>query len=266
MILDEKSISVVVVVNNNLDVLEKALQLWTMVCTRYRHGAELVICDDGSEDGTEEFMSSYLEQVKAIGLRVAYIRKSKGNSLELCSNINQAQEYLNGKYVLFATGNSYPRGYLLDEYEKYLDDDTILSGIQQEISEVFNHVTIREERRSYESRYQLLDKDLEPWRAVVLNNSIWPVRVLEDIGWFNKEFDGKEKAEQEAAMLALYKTGAKFRSVPGAKMFHVGSLGKRRPETYVDSWLESLQKRYSSGKYSRSTRYLKPRPPKDVPE
>jgi len=261
--MTNESISVVLAVYNQAHILERTLRLWLPLCSNYNPGAELIICDDGSDDDTRNLVESFLEDNTNAGVRIVYLRKERGDNPELSCNINQARGVAEGNYVYFVMGDSYPNGYVLNEYLPYLDSHTILTGLRQHVSQPFNHSHIFEEYRAGDMRYKLIEHDSRPWEIFTGNNCLFPKWMLDEVGWWNEEFKGYGAEDEELAMVCFYKFGAKFQAVPEAKVLHVSHparLGSGDPNYYLAQWIKELDTRYSSGNFDRSTTGLEPRP------
>lgn len=255
MILTSKSISVVLGVYNQGHLLIKTLELWKKVCLSYKAGSELIICDDGSDDETEDVIVDFMDRNANCGLMIMYLRKDRAGTAELSANLNQALPYISGKYTLFAMGDSYPTSRLLESYGEKLDPRTVLSGLRQGIQGLFDYSNVTPDYRYNSVVYTSISEVDSPWEGFTGNNFVIPTGMLLSLGGFNEVFKGYGAEDWELAALAYYKECASFMAVPDAKVYHVNHTpreGSGDPGYYYASVFYSLLGRYREGNFDRT--------------
>ena len=89
----EPKISVIMPVYNAEKTIERAI---LSVINQTYNNIELILINDGSTDGTENIMKSYLEKENKIDIRY-YFQKNSGPSIAKNLGINMAK----GEYILF---------------------------------------------------------------------------------------------------------------------------------------------------------------------
>jgi glycosyltransferase involved in cell wall biosynthesis len=227
MILTTNAISVVLGVRNNKDVLQNTLPLWARVCASYTKGSELVICDDGSDDGTSEFVEEFMEAWKNGGLKIAYIKRDYSGDLSPARIYNAAKDYVESPYVMFATGDSYPKGKLLLDYMADLNDGVVLLGLREYIKGFMDYTMVKREGLSNDARYYDLEKNPNPENIFIGNNFVVPKKLLEEVGWVNTRSSVyRNGRHREYTLERMFldiraKTDAKLLPVPDAKVLVV---------------------------------------------
>lgn len=254
MILNENSIAVIIALDNDKDVIAQTLPVWIRVCTAYGNGAEIFLVNKKGDEETDVFMGEFLNMYVNAGIKIAYLT-SEDNSLSQAYNLPNKHDLIQAKYVLFARGDSYPNGYLLNEFEPELDRSRVLLGTRKYIKSPFNYSVMRNEMMEHYQRFLDVHRDERPWELYIANNSIIPKMQLDFVGWWNEDIDDRTSA-QELAMLLHMQLGCKFYSLDQASMFVCGpSIGEVVPAN--KAILQKCYERYTSGNYDRHFRKRK---------
>jgi len=256
MLLTNKSVSVVLGVYNQANILERTLPIWAAECISYREGSELIICDDGSTDNTSEVVDAFMEKMSTSGLRIVYLKKERAKKPQLSKSLNMALPFITARFVLFAMGDSYPAGHILSDYKPFLDEQSILSGLRKGIKGPFNYSTITKDYRTYTPQYTSIGESNRPWLGFTGNNFVMPFSMLSDMGGWNEGFQGYGAEDWELAAFAYFAYSAKFVPVPDACVYHITHEvreGSGDANYYLAKWVTKLIGRYSTGDFRRST-------------
>jgi len=177
---------------------------------------EIIVCDDGSSDGTKEFMATkpykYFWQ-EDIGFRLA---KSKNNGIRAAE----------GDYFISLEADVIPNKNMLLEYNMWAKPDTVIYGVRHDIegipdtydSEVLDTKIVSRDFRMDDLRN--LANIVKPWRACSGCNFLIPTSKLKEIGGWNENFKHYGVDDYEVC-LRLYNAGCKFVPCIGAYGYHI---------------------------------------------
>lgn len=221
--------SIIVPTYNREDELK--LTLDSFVAQRGKHHFEVIVCDDGSTDGTEELVGSYSSvlNIKYLyqedkGFRAATARNMgiKAATGELCIFVdsgimlhpNAVTEYLK---IYSREGECTIIGYLYGFDTVKLSEEKIL-----ELKEIISQNSFEESipkltKKNYfdvrEKSYQALGDDLNKWAAPFIvfwsGNVAVPKKVLDKVGMFD-EFFNTWGGEDTELGLTLQKANVKY--------------------------------------------------------
>jgi glycosyltransferase involved in cell wall biosynthesis len=256
----DAGISVVLGVYNHAPILRETLPVFAEVCRAYGGGAELIVCDDGSTDSTREIVEQFAAE-PADKLRIVYLGQDNIGRPRLAANVNQCLSEVTKPYALFVMGDSYPRQDLLDRYAPHLAPDAILSGLREQVAEVFAQESTPDYRKA-ERAFRNIATSTRPWEGFTGNNFVIPTDMLKRIGGWNPGFEGYGAEDWELAAYAYYAEHARFVPVPDAVVYHVSHPvreGSGDTGYYLAKWFEQLAARYAAGDFDRSTDELQPK-------
>lgn len=205
-------ISVIVGIYNQKQYLEKVIKGWES--QTYKDFA-LYICDDGSDDGTKE----YLETLKTDIPFKYYRQEHKG--MRLSRNINQGLKQAKGDYAIFCMGDSVPKPNYLERFVSHLKPNLIMCGIRENVTEDMEHL-------SWDWRYRgrqgqigdgfIMIADI-PWSRMTGNGLLIPMQALKEIGYWPEQYEGYG-CDDNYILLSLYVKGYDFADVPCATLQH----------------------------------------------
>lgn len=254
MILNENSIAIAIAMKDDLEILKQTLPVWVRVAAAYGNGSEIFLIDNGSSDGTADYFDTYLSSYVSSGVRIIFVNNPEGNKSE---GYNKIKELVVAKFVLFTNGNCYPNGPILNEYEYYIEENEklVLNGIRKQVIAPFNYSIMKIEQMEHYQAWLDMEYSKEPYKYFIGNNSVFPVALLDEVGWWNTRFD--VGADTELAMVCFYKAKAKFKAIDSAIMFTCG-LGEEVSLPASQRNLDTLKVRYEQGNFNRNPR-SKPR-------
>jgi glycosyltransferase involved in cell wall biosynthesis len=202
-------ISVILGVYNHLENLPRVVDGWNR---QIRQDFELIMCDDGSTDGTEEW---------AKDKPFTYVRQpNKG--MRLAKSINNGLKEAKGDYALFVMGDSIPNPDYLENMIPYLNENAVLCGVRENVTKELEHISWD---WRYEGRETQLDwdfgviRDME-WARITGNGMLIPMKLLKKVGGWPEAFEGYG-ADDNFLSVKLYAEGAVFLDTPKAILRHI---------------------------------------------
>lgn len=202
---------------NQLDNLKVILQaLEQQVFKEF----EVSVTDDGSNDGTKEWMEDY-----ATSHAVRYYWYEK-DGFQLAKSKNIGIEAANGQYFVSLEGDVIPHKYLLMEYSKAISPDTIVYGTRHDIEflpdkldwEALDTSIVAKDFRS--AQLVRLGQISNPWRLCSGCNVCFPTKALRDVGGWNEDFRHYGYDDYEICA-RLYAEGYKIIACPAAYGYHI---------------------------------------------
>lgn len=204
--------SIIVATYNQLELLKECL---VAIDKQSFKDFDVHVCDDGSTDGTREYMES-----RAGDKGLFYHRQeNRGN---FGANINQALFEAKGKYFVFIASDSMPETDYLEVLNAYAEPYRVICGIRLQIAEV-------------EGKMQGVDIDWrlkkntipdfaapvvgQPWNALTGNGLTVPAEAFELYGPFVDL--GRGYGGEDTELIArLFFKGYICWSVPELKLYH----------------------------------------------
>lgn len=229
--MTEKSVSVILALKDNLDVLSDVLNIWLSSVASYQSGAELVLVDR-QKDLHSSIVEPIMDNYKNSGVRIVYFKGTK--DLNLSEAYNYGLTFVEGNNVLFATGADYPNGKILDEYRPLLHygDETIYVGKFEHVAAPYRHSVIANEFATYSPGYQDLSNCENPWDYCGQGNFVISWGVCKYLAskrttkmLYQRPFSIQAKEDFESLIeFAIFasKNGYKFEEVPDASLFRTG--------------------------------------------
>lgn len=205
---------------------------------------EVIVCDDGSSDGTREWMEENNPDVKYFwqedkGFRIA---KSKNNGIRAAE----------GEYFLSLEADVIPHPTLLKVYNFWakLNPDTVLLGVRHDIDGLPEELDWDLMHKSIVAKdfrlpdFRLWDRLVKPWRSVSGCNVLFPTQTLRDIGGWNEEYKHYGVDDWEVALRMVMK-GCKIQPVPEAFGYHIKHDLRESTDINLEM-LKALEERYES--------------------
>jgi glycosyltransferase involved in cell wall biosynthesis len=170
-------VSIILPTYNSLDKLSKALSCLNEL-DYPRDNFEIIVVDDGSNDGTQEYVKEFMSQVK---LNSTYVyQPNKGPAAARNNGIRRAS----GKYLLLIDSDCYVDRNILTHYLRHFPDDCLGGVGGNVLPESLNVIT------------EYLDHQ-GIWRPGVVNgeiaylvtaNAFFLKEAVESAGYFDEEF------------------------------------------------------------------------------
>ena len=221
---------------DNLKLILKALE------DQIVQDFEIIVCDDGSSDGTPEYMKRY-PNIKYFwqedrGFRLA---KSKNNGIKAAQ----------GEYFVSLEADVIPNYKMLAEYKMWAKPDTVLLGVRHDILELPTEIDYDNLDSSIVDRdwrmAHLGDKFediLQPWRLCSGCNVLFPTAKLKEIGGWNEDFTHYGVDDWEVC-LRMVMEGCKIEPLPAAYGYHLKHDIRQSTDENLNR-LEKLEALYES--------------------
>lgn len=137
---------------------------------------EVIFCDDGSKDGTKEYLKDSQYQ---------YYRNWFDLGMRMAKVVNKGIKKAKGKYCVFLMGDTYPPANYLEELNKHVMDNRIICGIRTHVKK---GKTVGED---YRLIYNLVPKNNvllhgQVWKRITGNGLVIPRKWLKEIGGWAK--------------------------------------------------------------------------------
>lgn len=204
---------------------------------------EIIVCDDGSSDGTLEYFTehptrTYLTETERDGEVFIEIGWGNGDKyfwqedkgFRLARSKNNGIRVANGEYFVSLEADVIPNKNLLTEYNLWAKPDTVLLGVRHDIEGVPDTCNSEELDAKIISRDFRLDglklllrSDItvhSPWRMCSGCNFLMPTNKLKEIGGWNEGFKHYGIDDYEVCA-RLHKAGCRFLPIFGAYGYHI---------------------------------------------
>ena len=172
---------------------------------------EWVVCDDGSTDGTEDY-------IKGLNVKfpVKYVRQ-KNKGMRLGKNLNNGIKIAEGDYIVLIMGDSYPELNYLENLEELADEEFCICGVRVDVHEGKLAET------DWRLRKGLIPSDImmiisNPFQCLTGNGLVIPRRAFKEVGLL-KEYKGYGGEDNEIISRLYYK-GYIFWSTPSLTLYH----------------------------------------------
>lgn len=227
--------SVIVSSYNQLDILKER------VIPAYKNQTfkdfELIIADDGSSDGTEQFCQEN-------GDIVNYFVTQPDEGYRLVEIYNKAAKVATGDYLIFSASDSYPKEDYLEHFAKVVSPDKMHNGIRVNVDEegmvvgpdwrvdmVFFEIEGKDEVKIYHPR---------PWELMTLNTMCMPREAFEKMGGIHEGYKGYGKMDWDMAAWCHF-NGISLWWCPQSIVNHIKHVEKEDTEANTALFKERLE-------------------------
>lgn len=224
--------SLIITAYNQLPIFQRYIFPAIKSQTIPAHEFEVIIADDGSTDGLEEYCEKN-------GLADKYVyQEDKGYGYT--SIVNKAVAEAEGEYLVFLSGDTYPDRDFLEQIGKALDHGRIVNGVRINMNENGEWVS-DDWRYSYLPRFEqeMVKQGVEifplhgydrPWVHFTMNTIACSRTLWDDVGGLTPEYDGGYgKMDWSFAMKAKYKGYGLWWNT-AARAFHLDDGKPGRPD------------------------------------
>lgn len=175
---------------------------------------EWIVCDDGSNDGTREYI-----QGLTADFPIKYVRNIKIiKRSHYAKAINKGIKKAVGDYCIFISGDSFPEVNFLEQINEYVSEDTVVCGVRIQIDHgQAVDIDWRLKKYSIPSEPRILPS--EPYARVTGNGIAIPRKAFDEVGLWDESFVGYG-GEDNDLFVKLYFNGYIFWSVPEAIIYH----------------------------------------------
>lgn len=202
--------SIIIATYNQLELLKVCLESLKSQTLR---DFDVHVCDDGSSDGTKEFMES-------LGSSYHYYRQeNRGN---FGANLNQAIGKAQGEYYVFIAADSFPEEDYLQVLDGFADPNRVVCGIRIQIAEIggkMQGVDIDWRVKKMMIPEVAAPVSFQPWNALTGNGLIVPAEAFKRYGKFVELGRGYGGEDTELICRLFYK-GYICWSVPQMRLYH----------------------------------------------
>lgn len=173
---------------------------------------EVIIADDGSSDGLEEYCEKN-------GLADKYVYQ-EDNGYGYTSIVNKAVNEADGDFLVFLSGDTYPAKDFLEELGRTLKEDRIVNGIRVNINSICDFI-------SYDWRLQpefipqiiahVINMGIEmfplrhlferPWELMTMNTLACSRKVWDAVDGLTPSYDGRYGKMDWSFCMKAYKKG-----------------------------------------------------------
>lgn len=197
---------------------------------------EVLLCDDGSTDGTEEWAKNLQTSFPFTYLR----QENKG--MRLSKNVNQGIKRAKGDYCLFIMGDSFPETNYLENLNEFADGDRVVCGVRVNIEkDRIVELDYRLRKGIVPSNPVLLIS--EPWKSTTGNGLAVPTSALGE-GW-DEKIEGYGGDDTELVS-RLYHQGYPIWSVPQLVLYHNYHFAKESQKYSNQNYVARKLKEYAS--------------------
>lgn len=168
---------------------------------------EVIIADDGSKDGLEEYCEK-------LGMADKYVYQ-EDKWYGYTSIVNKAVREAEGEYLVFLSGDTYPAPDFLEQLGKALAKDRIVNGVRVNVTEAGDPIS-EDWRYRYLPRFEqeMVKQGVEifplhgydhPWVHFTMNTLACSREIWDAVGGLTPEYDGGYgKMDWSFAMKAKY--------------------------------------------------------------
>ena len=201
---------------------------------------EVIFCDDGSSDGTKE----YIEEAK-IPFKFKYVANKESKKMKLAQVVNKGVMQSQGDYCLFIMGDSFPELNYLEVMSKFLHPDFVLCGIRTHLdNDKVVDIDWRIKKNMIPDHNAVVIK--HPFNALTGNGLVIPAEAFAKYGGWNKKFVGYGGEDTEF-LARLYYKGYIMWSIKDAILYHHYHIAQE-PNKNRGKMLENLVKNYAGTK------------------
>lgn len=171
---------------------------------------EVIFCDDGSNDGSEEYFKT-----ANFPFQWTY-KRQRNRGMRLAKNINQGIRVAKGEYCVFIMGDSFPELNYLEKLNDYVHHDYVVCGVRHHID---NGRAVDVDWRLKKGRIPQAPMIImaNPFEVLTGNGLVVPTEALGG-GW-NEKIRGYGGDDTEL-VARLYYQGYLCWSIPDLILYH----------------------------------------------
>lgn len=176
----------------SLKKLKKALEAQTF------QDFEWIIASDGSTDGTYEWAQDN---------NIKIYHKDKNTGYDFVGVLNNADELCEGEYIVWIMGDSWPTIGFLDQINKVVGHDRLVTGVRYNIEDG----KIHSPEWRVQGRPEMIAEDEwdvtnypRPWEYMTLNSMCMPAKKFREMGGIYSEYKGYGQMDWDMAAWAYY--------------------------------------------------------------
>lgn len=197
---------------------------------------EWIIADDGSSDGTKEFVDNLKEPW------VKYVSQPD-DGYRLTEILNKAGRIAQGQHIVWIMGDSYPKDDFLKELSSHVAEDKVLNGLRLNVDNLGTIISPdwRVERVMFDLEVdEALVNTPRPWELMTLNSFCMPRSAYERMGGIYPEYKGYGRMDWDMAAWAFYH-GMKLYWVPKAVIYHEAHKEREDTEENIRIFAKRLE-------------------------
>jgi GT2 family glycosyltransferase len=211
----EPKYSIIVGLHNQLKTLPILVE---SLANQTLQNFEVHFCDDGSDDGTEEFFAE-----NDFAFPYQYHRQ-KRKGVRLAKNVNQGIRAARGEYCVFIMADSFPEINYLETLDEYANPETVICGIRINVERGGPGERPRVVELDYRLRKKLIPNEPvmilnQPWNSLTGNGLCIPTEALQMYGPWDEKIEGYGGEDTEI-IGRLYFKGYFMQSVPSLILYH----------------------------------------------
>lgn len=218
---------------------------------------EVIIADDGSSDGLEEYCES-------MGLADKYVYQ-EDKWYGYTGIVNLAVKEAVGEYLVFLSGDTYPSPTFLEELEKALKPDRVVNGVRVNVNEVGDHVSEDWRWRFLPHFERMMTKQgvevfplhgyPNPWVHFTMNTLAVSRKIWDEVGGLSKEYDGGYGKMDWSFVMKAFFSGYGLWWQTAAVAYHLDDGKPGRPdddkntlafEQEIEMWKDKMNKTETS--------------------
>ena len=179
-----KTFSVIIGIYNHLEYLPKLVESLEKQTWK---DFEVIFCDDGSNDGTEEWFKG-----RQFVFPHKYIRQ-KNRGMRLSRNLNNGMKVAEGKYFVLIMGDSFPETDYLFQMASFKGKHNLVCGVRVQVDKTENSIKAVDvdwrlkKGNIPNGNYIIIDN---PHNAFTGNGLMFPRELYEKYGGWDEEIEG----------------------------------------------------------------------------
>jgi GT2 family glycosyltransferase len=196
-----------------------------------KHNVEIIISDDGSTDGSKE-------EARKRGWTVVGNPINRG--FDIITGANEAAKVAKGEYLIYFTGDTYPKEDYIDKTDEHILEKTILNGMRLQVK---NGKIIANDWRylktqswDWDNVIDLQTKISDPWEFMQSNGMMLAKKVYNDLGGMFEGYKHHVGACDTDLMAHAFFKGYKLLIVPDAICYH-----EHHKENFDDEYSQKLK-------------------------
>lgn len=225
--------SLIITAYNQLPLFERYIFPAIKAQTIPQSEFEVIIADDGSSDGLEEYCEK-------LGLADKYVYQ-EDKWYGYTSIVNKAVAEAEGEYLVFLSGDTYPAPDFLEQLEKALQPDRVVNGVRVNVNadgewqsddwrfRFMPHF----ERMMMKQGVEIFPLTSYPqaWVHFTMNTLATSRKIWDEVGGLTKEYDGGYGKMDWSFVMKTKFSGYGLWWQTAAKAFHLDDGKPGKPDT-----------------------------------